>query len=317
MAAVPTGARAQIRAVLVDPDGSLEAAMHDALDPWGIALERVEATSPGASMPGSAERGRALAEAHAAEVAIWISEAPDGFAVWVYDARGDRVVARALPQGPPFDALAAAEIALVVKTLVRQGPVAPPPVSREPAGPAPPPAPPRAEWALALGGGARFLATAPDRAEARLGLAVSFFPSSWSGRLGFALEVDAGPGLDVATASLAAHWTEASARLALRARLPVLGWLELGMAAGAGAQLLALDGQLLPSGAPAGDVRLAPIVTGDLLAGARLTETLRLVLQVGVGASLHPPTYRVGERTGLAVEPAHLRTLLSLEIGLR
>lgn len=326
LAAQAAIAQQTMRVVVVDPEGSLGTALEGALTPWEIEVHVVAEASPGATMPGSEERGRALARRHGADASVWISESSDGFAVWIYDARQDRVVARSVPSGPPFDEITAAEVALTVKALLRQGPVraAPePPREEPPAAGAPTSAPeepePRTtvrEWSLMTSVGARFGATSPDRAEARFALWLSFWPDVLGEHLGFAIVAESGPGLGFTTPDLSAHWTETALVFALCGRLPLGAGFDVGLTAGAGAHLTTLDGSLTRSGQGAGALRVNPLLVADLTFGLRLDDRIRLELRGGSSFPLRMQTYLVGEAVGLVVEPAHGRLLVSAEIAL-
>lgn len=319
-----------LRVVLVEPDEHLRHAVEAALEPWGMSVLPVASGSPGATMPSSAERGRALARTHDAEAVVWISRSEDGHAVWVYDGRQDRVIARPLPDGPPFDRPTAAEVALIVKTLLRQGPVARPllrPASRdgiEDASPGPSEAAPgvratarRArEWTLMTSVGARFAATAPDRAETRFVLWLTIWPVVLDGHLGVGLSLASGPGLAVGTPELSAHWTETALMLTLRSRLHLGDAVDLGATLGAGAHLTTLDGTLSRSGQAASVLRSNPLLAIDLVLGLRLDERLRVEARAGSSFPLRTQTYLVGEATGFELMPANVRALLSAEIAI-
>lgn len=328
-ALVPIEAQAQepMRVVVVDPEGSLGAALDTALTPWGISVQVVAGESPGATMPGSEERGRALAQLHVAHASVWISESADGFAVWIYDARQDRIIARELPSGPPFDELTAAEVALTVKSLLRQGPVRPASDDgRSDAAPRPPATPEPTEevgerpvvreWSLMTAIGARLAATSPDRAEARFALGLSFWPEALGEHLGFALVASLGPGFGITTPDLSAHWTETAVMFALRGRLPLAEELDIGLALGAGANLTTLDGTLTRTGRGASVLRVNPLLSADLTVGLRLDARLRLELRGGSAFPMRMQTYLVGEAVGLVVEPVHARIFLSIEVAL-
>ena len=323
----PARAQTVHRMVLVDPDRSLRGAMRVALRPWGIEVLAVESASPGATMPSSARLGRALAERHRADAAVWISESDGGVAVWIYDARDGGVVARPLDVGPPFDAVTASEVALIVKTLLRQAPLIPPSASSEPSEevPASPPsaiAAPEAPtdprprpWVLRVSVGPRFAATAPDRAEARFAVGLGFWPELLERYLGFALVVTSGPGLATRNAALSAHWTDTAVLLRINGRLAI-GPFDVGVGGGLGVQITTLDGTLLPSSQRTDALRFNPAAALDATLGLRLDDRVRIELAAGSSFSLSPQTYLVLDAVGLIVQPAALRVMAGLEVGL-
>ena len=113
------------RLALVEPGPELLSAVVAALRPWGLQVLPVQGPGPGASAPENNLRARALAQALDAEAVAWLSRHDDAYALWVYDRASDHAVERAVPRPPPFDAAAAASVALTVKTLMRHSAAAP------------------------------------------------------------------------------------------------------------------------------------------------------------------------------------------------
>lgn len=108
MLAFPALAAAGPRAVVADGDVQLRAAIADSLKPWLIEVVPVEAAP--ADMAAAVQQ----ATDASARYVIW----RDGAEVVVLDREGDRVDRRAAPAGT-LDALAAAAVALSVKTMLR------------------------------------------------------------------------------------------------------------------------------------------------------------------------------------------------------
>ena len=112
--------------LLLEPDPEFERAIRSVLEPWDTAVVVQKLGGPGNTMPASAERARAIATQSNAEAVVWVSQSNEGTALWMYDVRSDRVVARELSSRPPFDQGTAASVALMVKTLLRLSDVPPP-----------------------------------------------------------------------------------------------------------------------------------------------------------------------------------------------
>ena len=108
LAAIGRAAVASPRAVVADGDIQLRAAIADSLKPWLIEVISVP-TAP-ADMAAAAQQ----ATDNAARYVIW----RDGAEVVVLDREGERVERRAAPAGT-LDSLAAAAVALSVKTMLR------------------------------------------------------------------------------------------------------------------------------------------------------------------------------------------------------
>lgn len=336
------------RVVVVDRDGSLHEALRDALGPWRLEVVPAEVESPGATMPGAADRGVHLADAHDALAAVWISESDSGFAAWVYDARQDRVVARSLSAGPPFDEATAAEVALTVKTLLRHGPVGLPAMSdtegTEAVAPAEAPGrvvavpterrpttrastsseqevsaqPPSSsrQWSLTAAIGARLWATTVERIEGRFAIGATLWPSSLDRRLGVALTVSSGPGLNVSTPGVAAHFTETALTLALRARMPLGRGFEGGAAAGAGAQLTSFFGTPVGLEQRRTVWRVNPLAWVAAEVAVGLGSRIRAQARAGSSFPLRRQRYLVGETVAMRLERAHLQVMVGTEIDL-
>jgi hypothetical protein len=313
LALLPAAAGAQDAVVLVDADPALEDALAVTLAPWGTDVRAVPGESPGSMMPGSAERGRALSEAHRALAVVWVSRSDDGFAIWIYDARHDRAIARPLPNGPPFDGATAAEVALMVKTLLRHGPVAP---EAAPDAAAPETAPLEAAlfW-LSVSGGPRFFATAPDAVDARFGLSLSFWPRELESHLGIGLRAVSGPGIAVSAPRLSGHFTDTELSIFVAGRVAIAGPLELAGAAVIGVHLTTLEGRVDPA-QRASELRADAIVGADAELAIGLDRRVRLALVFGTTLPLNAQRYFVGPDLALEVSRANLSVTLALGVGL-
>lgn len=122
--------------VAMNVGSELACALTTALDPWGIKVVGSRRPSPGSSMPSTAEAARSIAVESGARAVVWLGQDAAGFALWVYDSKANRTVARPAPE-PPYEASVAAALALKVKTIVRMVGLAPksesPPVEPPPA----------------------------------------------------------------------------------------------------------------------------------------------------------------------------------------
>jgi len=298
-----------VRVVLASTDAELVRALESALGPWQVTIETSDA-EPGAAMPGSAARGRALAEVRGAAAAIWISSSEDGFALWVYDRASERVVSRHLPVGPPFDEATAAAVALSIKTLLRHSDAAPPEerlVVPEVHAPA--------VVRLELAGGTLALATTPADVEPRARLGVAVWPREvpW---LGISLAAGTGTGIAIARDDLAARLLWVDAHAGLRARWAPDRALDLGLSLELGITVAILDAQLLPSGRSLTAVDVDP--SARLLAelGIRPVDRLRIALRAGAWGTPRTRTYRVHGQRALDTSPVALVCELVVEIPL-
>jgi hypothetical protein len=297
------------RLVLVDPDRELEAALRIALNPWRTAILTENLAEPGNTMPGSADRARALAARREAEAVVWISRSTDGFALWMYDARQDRVVARRLSSGPPFDETTAASVALMVKTLLRHSEV-PPVAERVQTSPEEP-------WLLVgVLGGIRFSTSSDAGAEPRLGLRLSAWPRALDGKAAIGLEATSGPGFSVDEPQFSGRWTETAFLLTLHGRLPLAERLGLGVVLGAGGEVTTIDGVLVESAQRTRATRINAIASGHAEVGFQLAPVLRLGLRAGLVHSFRTQTYRVQGEPVLDVSTPAIDTAFVADFSL-
>jgi hypothetical protein len=303
---------------VVAQDAELASSLVTALSPWNVDVRAIEASAPGASMPGSSERGRAIAESEGADAVVWLSESEDGWAVWVYDRAEDRAMARRLASGPPFDAPTAAAIALSIVTLLRDSAVAPPSERRRP--PEPPPAPPvllapspsYREGRIEVAIGAEGWATDPDAVEARIALAASFWPRELSESLGFGLAVRSGMGVGVTHEALSARLLEVRALARVHARARIAGPLSLGGLLGLGVRVTVLEGSL--DGQRAEVVRAAGVLElqGELGVEA---GPISFALRAGAAATPWLHAYEIDGAPVLATQPVWPLVDVALEVA--
>ena len=313
------------RVVAVSPDPAFGEALGGALAPWRVTLTLIDSEPPGATMPGSAERGRALAEAHEADGVVWLSESPEGWAVWVFDAASGRAMARPLAQPPPFDEPTAAALALTVMTMLRHGATAPPserlqrpPPSPQGARPSEPeaPEPDRAEASelrLELALGAEGWATSPDQVDARAALTVGYWPAAWSSVASLELSARFGSGIEARGSGLQGRLFDVRVLLRAHVRGRPTALLVVGAALGLGARILLLDASH-PSGRVAGQTR----VVGSLELSSEIgIDLVPLLLLARVGATLTPwlQRYEVNGRAVLTSSAAWPLAELAIEVG--
>jgi hypothetical protein len=299
------------RLMLVDPDRELEAAVRVALSAWDTTVVAERAHGPGSTMPGSEDRARALARTRDVEAVVWISRSEDGFALWMYDAKGERLVTRRLPVSPPFDAPTAASVALMVKTLLRHSDVPPSAERLEPAAADP--------WLrIALLAGIRPKPTTLSQVEGRFGAAASAW-SSWPEgplELGASIDVTTGPGLGVVTPSFEGRWTETLVLASLHGRLKLGSNLDLTLIGSSGFDVTRIEGTVTGPHGGVGAARTNGVVALHSELGYRLSRTLRPALRLGFVRPLRTQSYFVyGERV-LGAAPMMLQALFVVELGM-
>jgi hypothetical protein len=299
------------RVALVDPDPELERAVRVALSPWQTNVLSVRIAVPGSTMPGSADHARTLARQYLVLAVVWISKSEDGHALWMYDARDDRVVARRLTSPPPFDDATAAAVALAIKTMLRQSDV-PPPAERV-VDPLPEPL-----LDVFLAGGIRPEPTSAEANEVRLGMGLIVWPRFGLDRfaLGAGVEVTGGPGVGVEGLAFTGRWTETALLAVVHGRWRLGQELDLAVEPGIGAAVAILSGNLSEPKETVRFTRVNPLAQLRLGAGYRLGRTLRFGLGVGAVRHFRTQTYLVNGNPVLDAKSLRFEALLSLEVSL-
>jgi hypothetical protein len=258
---VAPNVRAQERRVaVIDVDPSVADAVVVSLSPYGVVVVRVPGPAPDPNVPDAAERaGRAAAEQSASAV-VWMTPARDASEhgwLWLYDAATLELTMRPLAVAPPFDAAAAAAVALSVKTALRSSglvaadpPPPPPPILVSPTVTfvnEPPRALPR-EFPRAVRletfVGARGPTGSGDGVEPRASLGASLWPSFLQGWVGIGASAQVGSGVDVNSKPFEGRFTMTSFVASLRLRGEIAHWLALEIQAGPALVLTSMSGSL-------------------------------------------------------------------------
>ncbi len=287
------------------------AALESALAPWHVELVVLPDAFVGASMPASAENGRALAERHAAAAVAWISEDERGAsALWIYDRASARVLARALPVAPPFDAPTAASVALAIKTLLRHSTAAP--IGERIVETRAPPS----ELRLELGGGARAFSSSPPDGEPRGLLGLMYWPGALASVLGISATLRGGTGLQISGPSLTGRLVDFDVHLGLRARWGIARWADLTFALEVGITGAFLDARLTSDARVVSSFDVDPTGLVWVEVGLRPVSSLRVGVRVGMFGSARPRSYAVRGVTVLETQPLALEAALVLEVPL-
>ena len=298
------------RVLLVAPPAGLEPAVRAALSAWPITVvvdDADDIPSPGPSMPGSAERARALAARHRAGAVVWLSDdGGGGHALWIYDRASRRTAARRLTRTPPFDEPTAAAVALSIKTLLRHSSVVPA-VERygvEEARVEIASRPPR--LLIDTLAGARIRPRGPG-AEPRLGVGVR----AAIARLALAARFHVGPGVSVDAPRFTGQFSDLQLAGGLAARIPLGRGLELWPGAGASLHFTEIDGAVPGQANRARARRVNPTVDGGLSLELGLPRWpwLRLSASAGASYAIRRQIYLVGG------EPVLTLRRVELEIG--
>lgn len=284
------------RVVLADQSPALAEGIRGALEPWNIEVQVAgDATPPGASMPQNAVAARAIATLNDAQAVVWVAGSGVDYAVWVYDAKVDQVVSRALPSPPPFDEPTAAGVGLTVKVLLRHAEVAPPEERfGAVAADAPRPrrvAPPHV-WFLASGG-VRARPTEASDLEPRLGLGVAVFSTAVD-PFGLQFLVRTGPGVSINDPAFVGHFSDLAISGAIVARLRVFGRTTLAPSAGVAAHFTQVDGIVTTSQFTPDVSRVNLHLEAGALISWAVGDQLQIGLRIDGAYAARRQTYVVG-----------------------
>jgi hypothetical protein len=302
------------KVVAVGADVHFVDATRVALTSWHVDVVDADGPTPGRDLDDAIKVAHAIARERDARAVVWIA----GGSLWVYDDRAHAIAVRPLPSQPPYDEATSAALALTVKTLLLEAFEKP----REPSPPkqkppiAPPvttkPGPIHTVRILTLGG-LRIPTNASDRAAARFGAEVTYFPSFLAQKAGLALTTDSGPSVLVEHPPyFAGTFTDTIASAQLRVRLPLRTWLALELGVGPGLHFSALEGSSQSLGVAGRATRIDGSIEG-LLAAEFSWKILRVSPVVGTSFLLHYQHYAASNVQVLDVPPGQM--LFALRVG--
>jgi hypothetical protein len=306
------------KVVAVHADPRFVDATRVALVSWHVDVVASDAETPGTSVDAALQAAQRIARAEDARAVVWI----EGGSLWVYDDRAHAVAVRPLPSPPPWDEATSAAIALTVKTLLLSA-FEPPQETHTPlpvrAHEAPPkkktPAQPVALHTVRILtlAGLRVPTNASDKAAARFGADVTYFPSFTHGRAGLAITTDVGPSVLVDHAPyFAGTFTDVIGSAQLRVRFPLRSWLGLELGAGPGVHFSALEGSSSSLGLAGRVTRVDGSI--EAMLGAELSwKILRVSPIVGTSFLLHYQHYAANGVQVLDVPRGQM--LYALRIG--
>jgi hypothetical protein len=330
-------AQAAAVVVLLELGPELSCALVTALGPWGLRVVASAAPNPGPSMPSSALAAQQVAQARGARAVVWLARDAQGFALWVYDARSDRSLARPAPS-PPLDASAAAALALSVKTVLRLVGLAPSASAAEP--PSPPrdaasvPPPPDtttavtpsatgttravAAWQVGVDAGVRFGPLGVGPPDARYGAEVRWSPwasaggptQSWLG-----LRFESGAPHRIRGERLEGQLWDSAPALALGVRHELAPALALGLSGVAALHVTSLSGVARELDVAVDDTHLNPTLGAAAELSVRLGRPA-LALQPAAELWLRGQRYLVDTAPVLETRRISGRLTLALQLPL-
>lgn len=307
------------KVVAVHADPRFVDATRVALVSWHVDVVASDADLPGTNLDVALRAAQRIARAEDARAVVWI----EGGSLWVYDGRAHAVAVRPLPSPPPWDEATSAAIALTVKTLLLSAFEAPqethtplpirehepPPKKKTPSAQ---PVAIHTVRILTLAG-VRVPTNASDKAAARFGADLTYFPSFARGRAGLAITTDVGPSVLVDHAPyFAGTFTDVIGSAQLRLRIPLRTWFGLEIGAGPGVHFSALEGSSSSLGL-AGRVTRVDGSIEAMLAAELSWKILRVSPLVGTSFLLHYQHYAASGVEVLDVPRGQM--LYALRIG--
>ena len=308
----PQMARAENAAevLLVDTPIELTTAVRTALTAWNVSVARIQAGDPGGTMPDATSRARALAEKHSGAAVVWISESQEGRALWLYDPRSDRAVARPLTAAPPFDEPTAAAVALSIKTLLRHSFVAP---VRERFGPL---EAAHAAPRIALGANlsAQMKRWQARDVELRLALRGEYYFSRWRRRFGVVAAAQLGPGTRLRLNEFEGRYTTSTGSLGAIAHFAPIDRWHLRPYATASVHFTSIDGTIQQDGAAARANRTNPSFDLGVSIGYALLPWLWIDAGMEASSALRRQRYLVAGQEVLELPRGEFAARLGIVI---
>lgn len=229
---IAADAQAKDRVLLLNFSPSLERAIEQALEPWDIQAEGVSAAM-GDSTDLMHKRAIALSLQYEAMAIVWISDNDSVATLGIYNSQDEQVVVRELAERPPYDEVAAASVALSIKTVLldNRGAVETKTRTTQPSdkvttGPGPEvlektTTPKTDNWLFVTQIMARHSVADDDSLQSRLVLGAG---RQWSS-LSFSLLVALGPGRDVKDLSFKGSYRDLAVRLELGYPMSLSEWV--------------------------------------------------------------------------------------------
>jgi len=268
LAGAHTAGAQERRVAAIDADAPLARALTVALSPWQLGVVPTPGPAPAPDFDTASTRARVIALDQHADVVVWLVPAArpgEPGSLWVYDTASQQLVVRPLIVSPPFDAAAAAAVALSVKTILRGSPLvsqfveeATPPIASAPPIAAPPASavPPdtierpaessnaaQAPWRFETLVGARTPTGAGAPAEPWAELGLSMWPRAQGGHFGWGIGLQGGSGVSLASGAFDGAYRQGALDVTARLRTSATAWLSLELRAGPEIAVTSFTGQ--------------------------------------------------------------------------
>lgn len=310
--AAPVARADDTRVALLADDATVRDAVTLALEPWRLQVVPLAAWAPPADVSSAIVRAQKLAERERAGAVVWLAGSGAEWSLFVYDVETRQLIARGQIAAPPYDAAAAAALALSVKSLLRASTVAPPlervaAVSDAMAR--------RTQLRLEALVGARGMLGDPRALELRLGVGIAWFPRRLRQHFGLGLDVRAGPGVGLDEASFAGRLLDVALSLSARTRIEPARRLALEPMVAVSARFTTLDGTLPATGVHVRADRVDPALDGGMAIDVHVGQSIHLGVVILASYLIRYQRYLVNGTPVLSLFPFELEAALRFTAG--
>ncbi len=270
------------RVALLRADPELLRAVSLSLSAWDVETLHSLNPAPEATHQGLAAAARRLATQLGVEALVWTTSRSQPM-LWVFEADTGELTTRVLTRPPPFDSVAAASVALTIKTVLRASGLAP---AKERV--APPLPPPRRVRSAALQVGAGGYWMGDEHLDPRGQVAGMLWLAARK-QLGLSLELSLGNGLTVESAEFRGRYRELAVGAKARFRLFDLPRFFTVVGVGGTARWAHFSGTLLDESRAASVSRVNGSVDVETAFNFRLTSLVYFGVSLG---AVYFPTYQ-------------------------
>jgi hypothetical protein len=301
------------RVLVLTADPVLERSLEVALAPWKLEIVTIDGETLGDAVAAASDRATELARRYRATVVMWIGSNQTGRSVWIFDASARTLMHRQEPDRGD-SAAAAASVALSVKTLLRASTIVPLEERAEATERAPARETAAPVWLrVEAQAGVRWFDLDDGTFDTRVGGLVSFWPRRWGGRVGAALGVSLGSGIEIEPLT-GGRFGDTSIELLLARRFSLPHRLVLEPAIGASLHITDLAGAVGSPAIRVHDRRANPSLDAALVWGASPLPHLQIGLHAGLSWLLQAQRYLAAG--ALVFEPAAWELDLGVQLAL-
>ncbi len=309
---VRAAAAAPARLGVIDLPPEVDRAVRVALAPWGLQVVALDDPAPAGEPTSLPRAAAAIAAQGDAAALLWIAGDGDATTLWIFEAATGELSIR--PIADLDDPATAAAIGLIAKTMLRATALAPD--GERLVLPAEAAANP-GQLRVHAGAMVRRLDAGPTEAtEARLGVALSYWPRALGDRVGVTVGVWSGPGIAVEDDALLGRLTDTMYSASARGRWWLSPRVAVGGAVGLTLHRTSLDGFSPVHGIAVDVERTNAALDTALAATIKLGGQARLGVALGLSAALRRQRYLLAGTAILELPAVEPWAALELEVAI-